>query len=84
MRVPGTLAGEYSIEVVFDTGPLAGFMTVKHVVQVTAERLRSTDLNGEPRGLCVMPDLMCELNYLEWTPGGRLRGASYRRLLEEP
>ena len=33
------------------------------------------------RGLWVKPDLLCQVNYLEWTRAGRLRGASFRGLL---
>ena len=36
------------------------------------------------RGLWVEPDLVCEVNYLEWTSAGRLHGASFQRLLAEP
>ena len=36
------------------------------------------------RGLWVEPELVCEVNYLEWTSAGRLRGASFQRLLAEP
>lgn len=36
------------------------------------------------RGFWVEPDLVCEVNYLEWTRAGRLRGASFQRLLAEP
>jgi bifunctional non-homologous end joining protein LigD len=33
------------------------------------------------RGLWVEPDLLCQVNYLEWTRAGRLRGASFHGLL---
>ena len=36
------------------------------------------------RGLWVQPELVCQVNYLEWTRDGRLRGASFHRLLREP
>ena len=35
------------------------------------------------RGLWVEPDLLCQINYLEWTRAGRLRGASFHGLVEE-
>jgi ATP-dependent DNA ligase len=36
------------------------------------------------RGLWVEPDLVCQVNYLEWTTAGRLRGASFDSLLLWP
>ena len=36
------------------------------------------------RGLWVEPDLFCQVNYLEWTRAGRLRGASFHGLLAAP
>jgi bifunctional non-homologous end joining protein LigD len=36
------------------------------------------------RGLWVEPDLICHVNYLEWTKAGRLRGASFHRFLLTP
>jgi bifunctional non-homologous end joining protein LigD len=36
------------------------------------------------RGLWVQPDLVCQVNYLEWTKAGRLRGASFHSLLLGP
>ena len=33
------------------------------------------------RGKWVEPELVCQVNYLEWTKAGRLRGASFHRLL---
>ena len=36
------------------------------------------------RGLWVEPDLLCEVNYLEWTRAGRLRGASFHGWLPAP
>jgi bifunctional non-homologous end joining protein LigD len=35
------------------------------------------------RGLWVEPELLCLIQYLEWTRGGRLRGASYHGLLQD-
>jgi bifunctional non-homologous end joining protein LigD len=35
-------------------------------------------------GLWVKPELVCEVKYLEWTRAGRLRGASFHRLLAAP
>jgi ATP-dependent DNA ligase len=35
-------------------------------------------------GSWVKPELVCEVKYLEWTCAGRLRGASFQRLLAEP
>ena len=32
-------------------------------------------------GLWVEPDVVCQVNYLEWTKAGRLRGASFHSLL---
>lgn len=32
----------------------------------------------------VKPELCCQVRYLEWTRGGRLRGASFCRLLQAP
>jgi bifunctional non-homologous end joining protein LigD len=36
------------------------------------------------RGLWLEPQLMCQVNYLEWTRGGRLRGASFHGMLAAP
>jgi len=36
------------------------------------------------RGLWVEPDLFCQVNYVEWTRAGRLRGASFHGLLAAP
>src|ERR1022692_3415261 len=33
------------------------------------------------RGLRVEPELLCQVNYLEWTRAGRLRGASFHGML---
>jgi bifunctional non-homologous end joining protein LigD len=33
------------------------------------------------RGLWLEPELLCAVNYLEWTRAGRLRGASFHGLL---
>jgi len=47
-------------------------------------------VQGRPRpvvpcphpGLWLEPELVCQVNYLDWTPAGRLRGASFHGLLE--
>jgi bifunctional non-homologous end joining protein LigD len=36
------------------------------------------------KGLWVKPDLASQVNYLDWTKAGRLRGASFHRLLLAP
>ena len=36
------------------------------------------------RGLWLEPELMCQVNYLEWTRAGRLRGASFHGMLAVP
>jgi multidrug efflux pump subunit AcrA (membrane-fusion protein) len=36
------------------------------------------------RGLWLEPELLCQVNYLEWTRAGRLRGASFHGMLEAP
>ena len=36
------------------------------------------------RGLWLEPELVCQVNYLEWTRAGRLRGASFHGLLTTP
>ena len=33
------------------------------------------------RGLWLEPELLCQVNYLEWTRAGRLRGASFHGML---
>ncbi len=50
-----------------------------------ARRVRSQPVASCPhRGIWVEPDLYCQVRFLEWTRGGRLRGASFQRLLEAP
>jgi hypothetical protein len=36
------------------------------------------------QGLWVEPELLCQVHYLEWTPAGRLRGASFHRVVPTP
>jgi bifunctional non-homologous end joining protein LigD len=36
------------------------------------------------RGLWLEPELLCQVNYLEWTRAGHLRGASFHGLLPAP
>jgi bifunctional non-homologous end joining protein LigD len=33
-------------------------------------------------GTWVKPEVYCQVRFLEWTAGGRLRGASFARLIE--
>ena len=33
------------------------------------------------RGIWVEPDVLCQVNYLEWTRAGRLPGASFHNLI---
>jgi ATP-dependent DNA ligase len=48
---------------------------------VLASRSRTRPVVRCPhRGLWVEPDLLCQVNYLEWTRAGRLRGASFQGL----
>ena len=49
-----------------------------------ARRGRSCPVVACPhRGLWVEPDLFCQVNYLEWTHHGRLRGASFHAWQED-
>ena len=57
----------------------------RRLAAVLAGRGRSRPVVRCPhRGTWVEPDLLCEVNYLEWTPAGRLRGASFQGLLAAP
>ena len=52
---------------------------------VLASRGRTRPVVGCPhQGLWVEPDFLCQVNYLEWTRAGRLRGASFHGLLAAP
>ncbi len=56
-----------------------------HLQSLLARRVRSRPVVPCPhRGVWVEPDLYCQVRFLEWTRGGRLRGASFQRLLEAP
>jgi len=47
-----------------------------------AQRVRAAPVVACPeRGVWVEPDLYCRVRFLEWTPGGRLRGASFAGLV---
>ena len=47
-----------------------------------AQRLRATPVVGCPKqGVWVVPDLYCRIRFLNWTAGGRLRGASFAGLI---
>ncbi len=50
-----------------------------------AQRVRSQPVVPCPRrAVWVEPDLYCQVRFLEWTRGGRLRGTSFQRLFEAP
>jgi bifunctional non-homologous end joining protein LigD len=52
---------------------------------VLASRARAGPVVPCPhRGLWLEPELVCQVNYLEWTRAGRLRGASFHGLLTAP
>ncbi len=50
-----------------------------------ARRVRAQPVVPCPhRGVWIEPDLFCQVRFLEWTTNGRLRGASFQRLLGLP
>ena len=54
----------------------------RRLPEVLGGRERSRPVVPCPhRGLWVQPDLLCQVNYLEWTRAGRLRGASFHSLI---
>jgi ATP-dependent DNA ligase len=57
----------------------------RRLATVLAGRGRTVPVVRCPRrGLWVEPDLVCQVNYLELTRAGRLRGASFHSLLSAP
>jgi ATP-dependent DNA ligase len=57
----------------------------RRVATLLASRGRTRPVVPCPHsGLWVPPDLVCLVNYLEWTRAGRLRGASFHGWLEDP
>jgi ATP-dependent DNA ligase len=94
--VVGWEPGALGLRGLFVAAPWAGCL--RYVANVRTgftdgERRRLAILLGSRRradpvvscsqaGLWAQPELLCEVNYLEWTKAGRLRGASFQRLLE--
>ena len=57
----------------------------RRLAAVLAGRGSARPVVGCPhKGLWVKPDLVCEVNYLEWTRAGHLRGASFHGMLAAP
>jgi ATP-dependent DNA ligase len=55
------------------------------VQALVARRGRPRPVVACPRGAVgVEPELYCQVGYLDWTGGGRLRGARFQGLLEDP
>ena len=56
----------------------------RRLPQVLAGRGSSHPIVRCPhRAFWVKPDVLCQVNYLEWTRAGRLRGASFHALLDK-
>ena len=72
-------------------GPLRYVATVRtgftdhdrrRLPEVLGGRERSRPVVPCPyRGVWVQPSVLCQVNYLEWTRAGRLRGASFHSLI---
>jgi bifunctional non-homologous end joining protein LigD len=63
----------------------AGFTSAgrTELQRLLAPRVRARPVLPCGRGVvAVVPDLYCQVRFLEWTAAGRLRGASFQRLLD--